>query len=308
MNEYEKEIPEKQLYKASTENIKSYGIMNAPVTNINAIFGYNIIVSSETQNFIDKLLIFSQKNILNSLKDITSTKYLQLNLISLPNEIINYILYNLKTKFREIIKNKNGNYFCSDLIKKCNFEQRIEIIKELSNTLYEDCNNKYANYTIKNLIAASTNEIEFKLLISSFNDCNKIITATLNKHGNYVIQGIIKYIPEEFRTDFNILFTKCIYIFSKHEIGVFAAKYFICNTKNNIIKNQILIIIWTNFIDISQNQYGNYVIQLLLKLWWNKSQGNYLKKIINEKYQILIKNKHSLFICHLFNKLNKKNS
>ena len=117
MNEYELEKPEKQLYQASTENIKSYGIMNAPVTNINAIFGYNIIVSSETQNFIDKLLIFSQKNILNSLKDITSTKYLQLNLISLPNEIINYILYNLKTKFREIIKNKNRTYFCSDLIK-----------------------------------------------------------------------------------------------------------------------------------------------------------------------------------------------
>ena len=54
--------------------------------------------------------------------------------------------------FRLVIKNKNGNYFCSDLIKNCNKEQRIRILKELSGSISQDTVDEYATHVIQKLI------------------------------------------------------------------------------------------------------------------------------------------------------------
>ena len=51
---------------------------------------------------------------------------------------------------RLIIKNKNGNYFCLDLIKDCNKEQRIKILKELFNTMNQDCVDELGTHAIQN--------------------------------------------------------------------------------------------------------------------------------------------------------------
>ena len=51
--------------------------------------------------------------------------------------------------FSEIIKNKNGNYFCSDLLKVCDKNQRIIILKEICDTIYEDCTDEYGTHPIK---------------------------------------------------------------------------------------------------------------------------------------------------------------
>ena len=61
-----------------------------------------------------------------------------------------------------------------------------------------------------------------------------------------------------------------------------------------------------NFINICENQYGNYLIQYLLEIWWNKKEGDFLKYIINSKFQILLKNEYSVYVCHLFVKLSGK--
>ena len=248
----------------------------------------------------------NKKNIFIYFQNQSLTKKLQKSLFGLSKDNINNIINKLQGKFREIIKNKNGNYFFSDLIRKCNNEQRLIIIKEISDKISEDCNNEYATHSIQNLIQIASNEKEFKLLLSSFNDFNKIIMASMNKYGTYVIQKLIEQIPEEMRKEFNLMFVKFICILSRDAYGVLAVKKFINYSKNKIIINQFINSILYNFINICENQYGNYLIQYLLEIWWDKNEGNILKYIIQSKFQILLKNEYSCHICELFTKLSNK--
>ena len=134
--------------------------------------------------------------------------------------------------FSEIIKNKNGNYFCSDLLKVCDKNQRIIILKEICDTIYEDCTDEYGTHPIQTLIELSKCEEEYKLILSSFKDSNNILTASLNQNGSFVIQKIIVHIPERYRMEFNLNFIKYLSILSMDMYGVCTVKKFIGYTKN----------------------------------------------------------------------------
>ena len=202
-----------------------------------------------------------------------------------------------------IVKNKNGNYFCTDLLKVCDKNQRIKILKELSPTISEDCTDEFGTHPIQNLIELASSEEEYNLLLASFNDLNRILMASLNQNGSYVIQKLIVHIPEKFRMEFNLMFVKFVCILSRDMFGVCTVKKFIGYTKNELIVKQILNCILTNFVNISGNQYGNYLIQYLLEKWWKTSEGVYLKKLIISKFQVLASNHYSSYICDLFLKL-----
>ena len=282
-------------------------ILENEATNDNSELSLNkdhsLIHLSQLENDLYESIIFSKNNILTSFNSQSSTKVLQKNLIGISKENINHIINELSGQFRNVIKNKNGNYFFSCLIKICDKYQRIKIIKELSNTLYEDCNDEFATHPIQNLIEIASNEEEFKIILSSFDDCNKIIMATLNKYGTYVIQKIIIHIPEEYRMNFNLIFVKFICVFSRDSLGIYAVKKFIAHTKNKIIVLQFLNFVLNNFVNIAQNKYGNYLIQYLLEMWWAKKEGEYIKNEINLKYKLLAQNRYSSYICDLYLKL-----
>ena len=254
---------------------------------------------------LDTKTLFSRKNILNSFKCQRMTKFLQGSLVGVSKETINYIINELKGTFREIIKNKNGNYFCSNLIKKCDKNSRLTILNELSSTMNEDCMDDFGTYPIQNLIALASGEDEFKLLLSSFNESDKILMPSMNTHGTFVVQKLIKHIPEHLRTNFNSIFVNFISVLSRDTYGAYALEKFILYTKNEVIQNQILNIIANDFVNIATNKNGNYLIQNLMKKWWNNKKGETLKKLICSKFHILSSNNYAYYICDLYTKLTK---
>ena len=293
------------LYKSSIEQNFSSNDSKISSTSSNSIFSpcLETPICLTQKNEEKSQESFTKENILNSFKNQKLTKQLQKYLYEIPKETIDNIIKELSGTFRTIIKNRNGNYFCSDLLKVCNKEQRIIILKELSNTLNEDCVDEFGTHPIQNLIELSSSDEEYKLLLSSFSDFNKILMASLNQNGAFVIQKLIVYIPEKMRTEFNNMFIKLICILSRDMYGVCTVKKFIGYTKNEIIFKHVLNVILTNFANISGNQYGNYLIQYLLERWWKTSEGVFLKKMITLKFQTLLTNHYSCYICDLFIKL-----
>ena len=293
------------LYKSSIEQNFSSNDSKISSTSSNSIFSpcLETPICLTQKNEEKSQESFTKENILNSFKNQKLTKQLQKYLYEIPKETIDNIIKELSGTFRTIIKNRNGNYFCSDLLKVCNKEQRIIILKELSNTLNEDCVDEFGTHPIQNLIELSSSDEEYKLLLSSFSDFNKILMASLNQNGAFVIQKLIVYIPEKMRTEFNNMFIKLICILSRDMYGVCTVKKFIGYTKNEIIVKHVLNVILTNFANISGNQYGNYLIQYLLERWWKTSEGVFLKKMITLKFQTLLTNHYSCYICDLFIKL-----
>jgi hypothetical protein len=247
--------------------------------------------------------LFSKTTILSAFTSQKTTINLQKSLNNASKETLDNIIDEMSGCYSSVIRNKNGNYFCSDLFKVCDKSQRIKVLKELSNTLSEDCIDEYGTHPIQTLIELAESEDEYKLLLLSFNDYNKILRAALSQNGTYVIQKLIRHIPEKYRMEFNLIFVKFVCILSMDMYGVCTVIKFINYTKNEIIEKQLLNLILTNFVNISENQYGNYLVQNIMEQWWKTSKGIYLKKICIDKFHLLAGNHYSSYVCDIFLKL-----
>jgi hypothetical protein len=248
-------------------------------------------------------LQLTQKTILNSFATKRTTLILQKALFEATKEEIENIVNELSGKYRQIIKDKNGNYFCSDLVKVCNQNQRIKILKELSNTICDDCANNFGAYPLKTLIEFSSSEEEYNLLLNSFNNYNKLLFASIDPNGSKVISEIIEHIPEKFKKNFNLLFVSIFCFICTKKFGVCNAKKFVSCTKNDEIIKKIMDLVKDNFVSISTNEFGNYLIQYMLEKWWNTDEGEEIKEQIRENFRTLATNKYANFIVDLYLKL-----
>ena len=248
-------------------------------------------------------LQLTQKTILNKFATKRTTLILQKALFEATKEEIENIVNELSGKYRQIIKDKNGNYFCSDLVKVCNQNQRIKILKELSNTICDDCANNFGAYPLKTLIEFSSSEEEYNLLLNSFNNYNKLLFASIDPNGSKVISEIIEHIPEKFKKNFNLLFVSIFCFICTKKFGVCNAKKFVSCTKNDEIIKKIMDLVKDNFVSISTNEFGNYLIQYMLEKWWNTDEGEEIKEQIRENFRTLATNKYANFIVDLYLKL-----
>ena len=132
-------------------------------------------------------------------------------------------------------KNKNGNYFCSDLIKINYKNKRIKILKELSKTINDDFTDEFGTHTIQNIIEFASSEEGFELLLMSFNIYNRIAMTFSNLYGTHAIEKIIVHIPIKHRMLFNLIFAKFIIILSRDMNWFCAEKKFIEKAKNESI-------------------------------------------------------------------------
>ena len=267
-------------------------------SNSNSLFSRNIKQKKDNNS-----PVFNINTILSAFGSQKTTIILQKSLPDMSKEDLDGIIKEMKGYYSAIIKNKNGNYFVSDLLKVCSKEQRIEILKELGKNINDDCIDEYGTHPIQTLIELAKSEEEYKLLLYYFNDFNKILKATLNQNGTYVIQKLIVHIPEKNRMDFNLIFVKFICILAMDMYGVCTAIKFINYTRHELIEKILLNIILTNFVSIAENQYGNYLIQNIMEKWWNTNKGIFLKKICMEKFHKLARNHYSSYVCDIFLKL-----
>ena len=213
-NIYDSKFSNSIVQNKVDENVP-YKSMNIVPSNINSI--NNFIPNQHVQN---NQLMLSKEYIINSFADQNATIYLQKQLRTISPKEIDDIIKILQGTFREIIKNKNGNYFCTDLFKECNQEQRIKILNELYQTLSEDCLNNFSCHPIQALIERASSEIEYKLILYSFNDYNKLLLASLDPNGAYTIQKIIERIPNNHRVEFNFIFSSFIGFTSRKKYGI----------------------------------------------------------------------------------------
>ena len=311
----DEDMPKKNINLASSSmiiNTNNNINYNINITN-NVPFNQNINnqdiqMEHQLQNILNQnnkniLSMFSIKNIKIALQEQNKTIYLQKQLRSVGKEIIDYIITQLQGNFREIMKDKNGNYFCSDLFKECDQEQINKILQELSPSLAEDCLNNYSSHAIQTLIERASRESEYRLILTSFNDYNKLLYVCLHPCGAYTIQKIIERVPEKYREEFNFIFSSFISFISKKKYGIVTVKKFISGTRSDLVTEQVMKFVEGNFMSLAEDQYANYLIQFLLEKWNNTSEGNEIKKLVRANFLKLCEKKYSSFICELYIKI-----
>ena len=294
------ELSPEDFYSLSKE-VSPPQISTEQKLSLDSIYSFN----SGSTSVSSGSLCVTKKSILNAFNNQHDTILLQKMLMEASKDTLDLIIKEMLGTFSLIIKNKNGNYFCSDLFKSCDEKQRIIILKEIKLTLAEDCLDEYGTHSIQTLIENSNSLEEYKLILSSFSDCSKISKAAKNSNGFFVIQKILNHIPEKDRMEFNYLFLKLFYELSLDVYGISTVKAFTLYTKSEEIMNEIWKITYSNFLTIAQNQYGNYLIQSMLEHWGNSNAGIKLKKMCITHFCTLMENHYSKFICDLF--INRSN-
>lgn len=243
----------------------------------------------------------NKEYILNAFESKEKTmKLQQIILNNSDSEIIDNIISELKNNFNTIIQDKNGNYFCNDLLKKCNQEQRIKILIEIYRNIRYLCLNEFGTHPIQKIIELSKSFEEHKLILASFNEAKYIFNAAINSNGAFVIQKIINYIPSDRRKKFNLFVLGKIKELSLNMYGIGIVKQFMLHTKDSAILKEVFNCVIGNFMNIAQNQYGNYLIQEILRKWWHESYCDSIKKLINENAILLACNEFSSHICELY--------
>ena len=244
------------------------------------------------------------QNILNALTSQKVSIYLQKIVREMKSSELDLLLNELKGNFFSLMIDKNGNYLCSDIFKLCNPFQRQVIIKEIFNYIDDIAIHEYGTHSIQTLIEfASTKEESFLLCSSLCNDF-KMSKVALHPRGAYVIQKMIQRFPETIRdNNFNYYLMKIIHLLSIDIFGVCTVKQFALFTKNELTIVQILRIIYKHFFIISKNKFGNYLIQFILKLWWNKCEMFAFKLLIEKSFYELSIDEFSSHIVETYVKL-----
>ena len=281
-------------------------INDIPIPSFEQTFFSNSNNNKETDSSFHSSLNegkLSLKNILTSLSNQKATMSLQKSLQKMNTIELDDFIQELKGNFISIINDKNGNYLCSDLFKKCTVKQRIEIINELFPFIPEISISEYGTHPIQTLIELIETIEESSFFINVFSNEQNILKASLNSNGAYVIQKLIMKVPELRRVNFNFFIIKLLPVLAKDMYGVCTLKKFVFVAENLFYICSIVQQTLNHFEDIATNQYGNYLIQYIMKVWW-KQKEIYLMKIYVEKYfMFLITNRYSSHIVDSYIKM-----
>ena len=246
---------------------------------------------------------FSRQEILIALTNQKKSIHLQSAIREMnPFEIANF-LNAIQGEIPNIMMDKNGNYLCSDLFKACTAFQRISILKEIYNLFDTIATHEYGTHPTQTLIELAKTQEEIMLITSALADNNKMLNVAFNPNGSYVIQKIIMNIPEQNRQNFNLYLLNIIPYLSQDMYGVCTAKKFVTFTQSPFLVQGIIKIVMNNFFAISNNQYGNYLIQYILEIWWNKKELFYIKKVIENYFFQFSSNQFASHIAESYIKM-----
>ena len=195
----------------------------------------------------------------------------------------------LEWQYIYLIKDKNGNRVIQNLIIKQNKEENDKIYEKIENNLIELSMNKYGCHVIQELLNNCNEITYYKIFQKIFENINSLIK---DKSGNYLIQYFledntiknIKNLDIIYQSIKGHIFDFClnkhsVYIVEKIlELGneIYRKKIINEILELNKVKKDCLIV-------LTKNQYGNHVMQLLLKFCDMKTKKLIIEKILSDK-------------------------
>ena len=279
--------------KSNSKFKKEYSKINES-SNVNTN-NKNSITSSKN--------IFSKKEIFSYLSNQKSGMIFQSKVREMNSFEIEKLIEELKNSFSQCMMDRNGNYLCNDLFKICNSKERIIVLNEIKDNFIELSLHNYATHPIQNLIEFSQSFEEMNLISTFFNIRNDLLKLALNPNGYFVLQKILMFIPEEIRCNLNNLIIDDLCILAFDMYGVCILKKFIFFIKSKFYLQRIFKSIYDNILKISFDQYGNYLIQYILEIFWSFNDIFFIKKSIENYFHLFASDSFASHICETYIKL-----
>ena len=233
------------------------------------------------------LYIINKKGVvffINLTKTIKGSKHLQNVLQTSPPKEVEVALITkiICANYKEIMCDYYGNYFLQKFFPFCNHQQRIEILLSIKNDFINISNDICGNHSLQCLISLqSTNEE--KEIIKEYTQ-NNLKELCLGGNSSHVITKIIKFLQESERQYINNFVINNLIELCIDSNGICVIKEFIYNMKSDNYIKLVLSIFEKETKKLTFNQFGNYIIQEVVKFYGY----NYCKNIINNLIHNLV--------------------
>ena len=123
--------------KLRQKELEFHPMISDKFNNNNNLKNASTIFPNQNSQFTN--IELNKKVIMSSMNDQKTVFILQKILNESKSTEIKLIVKELIGEYRKLILDKYGNFFCKDLFKICDQNERVTILKELSPTLSEDC-------------------------------------------------------------------------------------------------------------------------------------------------------------------------
>ncbi|KAK7852379.1 putative pumilio like protein 7 [Quercus suber] len=174
------------------------------------------------------------------------------------NEIINYVV--------ELMVNPFGNYLMQKLLDVCNEEQRLQILLMVTaepGQLVRISLNPHGTRVVQKLIETLKTRQQISLVISALEPGFLALIKDLN--GNHVIQRCLQCLSHEDNKFIFVAAAKYCVDIAIHQHGCCVLQRCISHSIGKHREN-LVAEISANGLLLSQDAYGNYVIQFILEL------------------------------------------
>ncbi|ELP95254.1 hypothetical protein EIN_430600 [Entamoeba invadens IP1] len=163
-----------------------------------------------------------------------------------------------------LIADQFGNYLCQKLIEVVDDEQRLDILKCVSNNIGIISKNIHGTRSVQKMINCATTKAEIDELILSLSP--HIVDLVFDGNGNHVIQECLKtFSKEQNKFIFDGILGDSFVEICEHKHGCCVVQRCI-DFGNRGQLNKLVDKVISNTLEIITDPYGNYVVQYILKV------------------------------------------
>lgn len=169
-----------------------------------------------------------------------------------------------------------GNYFLQKFLPYCSLNHRLLFYTFIKPNFYIISNHICGNHSLQSLIMLQNSKEEMNII----KECteNNLQSLSFGTNSCHVIQKIIKSIKENNRDYINAFIISNLIELCVDSNGICIVKEFISNLENEFYIMAIVSILELEANRLTYDQYGNFVIQEIIKKFGLK----YCKKIITK--------------------------
>ena len=255
------------------------------------------------------LYIINKKGVsyfISLVKTIKGSKYLQNILFTNPPKYIeiDFITKIICSNYKEIMCDYYGNYFLQKFFPFCTHKHRMDILYSIKNDYIDIANNICGNHSLQCLISLQTSKEEKE--ITRLYTQNNLKELCYGGNSSHVISKIIKTFKEPERQYINTFVLNNLLDLCVDSNGICIVKEFIYNIESNYHIKLIISTFEKETTKLTLNQFGNFIIQEVIKFFGYNYCKKIIKNLINNIVEFSISKFSSNVIDFLLEYLSKK--
>ena len=205
------------------------------------------------------------------------SRILQNYLCHTSKQILNQIYHDIYEDLNVLFLDPYANYFCLKLFCSLESEERLSFVNAIIPNVITFSMNKVATYPIQCIIGSLSSQKEKELIMHKINP--HIKTLILDIYGTHVIEKILMCLePEHCLLIKQFILENYVYL-ANHMNGLCLAKKILMLEYKKEHFNTLKQILIDHCLDLIENPYGNYALQIVIDYWNNEDIIDIFAKI-----------------------------